>query len=78
MVAGGREDEEREPNDFDVDSPDIEAALFAEPEAHARHSPVEDLGRSLEGQARTPLRGAIRPSAEDVEKHDAMHVPYRN
>ena len=66
MAAGGREAEEQEPMDFD---------LFAEPEAQAEQSPTGDMGRSPEGQAPTLLRRPIRPSAEDVEKHDATHVP---
>ena len=78
MAAGGREVVEQEPRDFDVDGLDIDAALFAEPEAQARRSPTDDLGKSPEGQAPTFLRSPIRPSAEDVEKHDATHVPYRN
>ena len=36
MAAEGREDDEQKPKDFDVDGLYIDAALFAEPEAHAR------------------------------------------
>ena len=57
--------------DFDVDGLDIDAALFAEPEAQARRSLNDDLGKNPEGQAPTLLRSPIRPSAEDVEKHGA-------
>ena len=78
MATGGREAEEQEPMDFDVDGRGIDAALFAEPEAQARRSPNDDLGKIPEGQAPTLLRSPIRPSAEDVEKHDATHVPYLN
>ena len=78
MAAEGREEEEQGPIDFDVDGLDIDEALFAEPEAQGRRGPNEDLGASLEGHAPTLLRSPIRPSAEDVEKHNATHVPYRN
>ena len=78
MAAGVREEEQQRSMDFDVDGLDIDAALFAEPEAQARHSPAEDLGTSLEGQAPTLLRNPIRPSATAVEKHDATHGPHRN
>ena len=75
MAAGGQEDEEQEPKDLDLD---IDAALFAEPEARVRLQPAEDHGGSPEGHAPAFLRSPIRPSAEDVDKHDATHVPCRN
>ena len=49
MAAGQREVEKQEPMDFDVDGLDIDAALFAEPEAQARRSLNEDLGKSPGG-----------------------------
>ena len=78
MAAGGQEEEEQEPMDLGLGGLDIDAALAAEPEAHVRLEPTEDHGRSPEGHAPVLLRSPIRPSAEDVERHDATHVPYRN
>ena len=78
MAAGGQEEEEQEPMDLELGGLDIDAALSAEPEAHVRPEPTEDHGRSPEGHAPVLLRSPIRPSAEDVERHDATHVPYRN
>ena len=78
MAAGGQEEEEQEPMDLGLGGLDIDAALAAEPEAHVRPEPTEDHGRSPEGHAPVLLRSPIRPSAEDVERHDATHVPYRN
>ena len=49
LAAGGREVEEQEPMDFDMDGLDIDAALFAEPEAQARRNPNHDLGKNPEG-----------------------------
>ena len=77
MAAGGQVKAVVEPEDFDVDGLDIDAAL-AKPEAHVRRDPAFDQGRSLEGHVPTLLHGPIRPSAEDVDRHDAIHVPYRN
>ena len=76
MAAEGREAEEQ--GLMDLDGLDIHEALFAEPEAQNKSGPTEDMGSNPEGQAPTFLRSPIRPSAEDVEKHDATHVPYRN
>ena len=78
MAAGGREEEEQEPMDPELGGLDIDAALSAEPEAHVRPEPIEGHGRSPEGHAPTLLRNPIQPSAEDAERHDATHVPYRN
>ena len=78
MAAGGQEEEEQEPMDLELGGLDIDAALSAEPEAHVRLGPIEDHGRSPEGHAPVLLRNPIRPSAEDVDRHDATHVPYRN
>ena len=77
MAAGGQEDAMEKPEEFDMDGLDIDAML-AEPEAHVRQNPIGDHGTSLEGHAPTFLHGPIRPSAEDVDRHDATHVPYRN
>ena len=71
------EEEMEEPQNLEFEGLDIDAAL-AEPEAHVRRDRADDHERSLEGHAPTLLRGPIRPSAEDVERHDATHVPYRN
>ena len=78
MPAGGQYDEEQEPKDLDLGGLDIDAALFAEPEACVRLEPAEDHGGSPEGHAPALLRCPVRASAEDVDKHDATHVPYRN
>ena len=78
MAAGGQGEEEQEPMDFELGGLDIDAALFAEPEAHVRPEPTEDHGDNPEGRAPVILRSPIRPSAEDVDRHDATHVPYRN
>ena len=77
MAAGGP-GEEQEPQDLALGGLDIDAALFAEPEARFRPEPAEDHGKSPEGQAPALLRGPIRPSAEVVDRHDATHVPYRS
>ena len=76
MAAEGREAEEQ--GLMDLDGLDIDEALFAEPEAQNKSGPTKDMSSNPEGQAPTLLRSPIRPSAEDVEKHDATHVPYRN
>ena len=76
MAAEGREAEEQ--GLMDLDGLDIDEALFAEPEAQNKSGPTKDMSSNPEGQAPTFLRSPIRPSAEDVEKHDATHVPYRN
>ena len=44
MAAGGQGEEEQEPMDFELGGLDIDAALFAEPEAHVRPEPTEDHG----------------------------------
>ena len=49
MAAGGQEGEEQEPMDLELGGLDIDAALSAEPEAHARPEPTEDHGKSPEG-----------------------------
>ena len=61
MAAGGQEDEEQEPEDLDLGGLDIDAALFAEPEALVRPEPAEDHGGSPEGHAPALLRNPIRP-----------------
>ena len=78
MAAGGQDGEEKEPEDLNLGGLDIDAALFGESEARVRPEPADDHGKSPEGQSPALLRGPIRPSAEDVDRHDATHVPYRS
>ena len=82
MAAGGQEHKVEGPENFDMDGLDIDADL-ATPEVHFRPQstvPTETRfaqDRSPEGHVPTFLHGPIRPSAEDVDRYDATHVPYR-
>ena len=91
MAAGQAEGVAEDLADFDMDGIDIEEALHADREGPAAqecqeafgagaHARRRDEGHGQSEESRMPklLRRTIRPSAEDVEPHNATHVPYRN
>ena len=79
MAAGGRENVEESSQDFSMNGLDIDAAL-GDPNADVAlgdPNAQDKKDHNPEGHGPKLLHGPIRPSAEDVEKHNAVHVPYR-